>query len=302
MYARRSPKSFVLFGLAALMCLGGGCQRRAPWPTEPATDRFSAATTPERPDPTDEPELQVPGQEGAREAITALKQAGAVLHRGKDPKGRETIELSLNSLKDDSDDALDQLRWIAGKVDTLILGRAKIPDSGLAKLTKLKGVKNLAMDGEAVTDSWLVYAGAFTELEWLSLEGDKKITDSGLEPVKGLTKLRVLNLSNTRIDGSGLAHLAPLKELRDLELIDVPTLKDEHLVHLINLTSLQKLHAGSSPIGDEGMRHLGEVASLESLNLMFNQKVTDRGLTRLKKLTNLKSLVLNNSSAKSERF
>ena len=186
-------------------------------------------------------------------------------------------------------------------------------DATLAYLEGLTGLKQLHLDGAAVTDAGLAHLRGLSSLEKLTL-GDTAVTDAGLAHLRGLKALRELHLYRTKVTDAGLAHLAGLYRLQVLILESAPV-SDAGMAHLARLSSLQNLNLRETAITGDGLVHFKGLKALRELKLydtavtdaglanfknlkgltilnLANTKVTDAGLAHLKELGNLQELVL----------
>jgi len=113
---------------------------------------------------------------------------------------------ALNVAKEFSDVGLDALAPIADKIASLDLARTKVTDAGLAKLSAMKGLKELHLEGTAVGDAGLDHLKALAELEYLNLYGTK-VTDAGIAKLASLGKLKALYLWQSGVTKAGVAAL-----------------------------------------------------------------------------------------------
>ena len=110
-------------------------------------------------------------------------------------------------------------------------------DEDLARLRKLRNLKELHLSGSDITDDGLASLNKLRSLEHLSLS-NTDVSDAGLVHLKRLKRLRYLSLSGTSVNGNGLAYLPNLSNLRALYLFDCPV-TDAGLAHLDGLVNLR---------------------------------------------------------------
>ena len=188
-------------------------------------------------------------------------------------------------------------------------------DTCMPHLASLTGLKELFLEGTAITNKGMRFIKDFKSLEhlWLpsqvsneglnyvaqsqSLKGlyfpyfmQSEVTSAGLAHLAKLTSLEVLSISGgPRIGDAGLVHVAKLPSLRYLQLCG-ENFTDKGLEHVRNARSLRTLNLARLPITDAGLAYLSELPELESLDLNFVGGITDEGMSYLKKIRSLKTL------------
>lgn len=150
-------------------------------------------------------------------------------------------------------------------------------------------VRQLSLEGTAVTDAGLAAIAGLTGLQALSLYGTK-VSNAGLASLAGLTALETLWLSRTQVRDAGLASQAGLTELQRLYLIGTQV-TDVGLASLAGLTGLQSLDLSGTKVADAGLASLAGLTGLLRLDLSGTQ-VTDAGLASMAGWAGLQTLGL----------
>ena len=209
----------------------------------------------------------------------------------KDMSWLEELELYDTEIGDDGLAYLKGLtsleRLILGSIDRKS-GVSPITDAGLAHLSKLTRLKNLALYRTCITDAGLKHLSGLANLESPSLN-KTEITGEGFEFLNKRSPLRALGLDEIALTGAGLANLKSWSNtLENLVLAGIK-LNDADLVHLTDFKALKYISFRNTPITDAGLVHIKNIMSLETL--YFNStKITDEGLMLLKDLQNLKRI------------
>ena len=176
-----------------------------------------------------------------------------------------------------------------------------IPRGFVTGLEGRTGIRTLALPQAAVTDDEMAVIGAFTDLEFLQLDGSN-VTDQGFAHVANLKKLTILDMPGVRI-----TDLAPVADLVQLDCLTLAPRRDTparsvpgpggptSLGPLRRLTKVTQLILGDTRIED---RDLAVVAGLPKLfNLQMGARgITEAGLARLAESKSLGSLGLADTS------
>lgn len=83
---------------------------------------------------------------------------------------------------------------------------ADVTDIGVARVSELKKLKKLLLNGNRITSAGLKSLSKLKNLETLSLRSTA-IGDAGLQHLKSLGKLRSLQLSHTKVTPAGMQRL-----------------------------------------------------------------------------------------------
>lgn len=113
-----------------------------------------------------------------------------------------------------------------GEAECRMAGGTRVTDFGLAKLAKLRKLRQLDLSGSAITVNGLKTLASFPDLERLSLWNVKAIDDSAAPHLEALGALKSLDLSNTAIGDQTLARLAKLPNLRRLYVSETSVTQD----------------------------------------------------------------------------
>jgi hypothetical protein len=113
---------------------------------------------------------------------------------------------ALNVAKEFSDASLDVLKPLADKISSLDLARTKLSDAGLAKVARMKNLKELHLENTAISDAGLDHLKGLSGLEYLNLY-NTKVTDAGLPKLAGLTQLKSLYLWQSGVTQAGVTAL-----------------------------------------------------------------------------------------------
>ena len=131
---------------------------------------------------------------------------------------RTLLHLNLGGTKI-TDDAVLDLAKLPRLAELMLTGGppARITDRALERLTPLRSLKKLYLNGTAVTDVGLRYLKELPNLDTIGLYWTG-ITDKGVEQLAEIKSLRHVNLNNTKITSAALDRLAPLPKLDHLEI------------------------------------------------------------------------------------
>jgi hypothetical protein len=176
-----------------------------------------------------------------------------------------------------------------------------IPRGFVAGLAGRTGIHSLPLPQAAVTDDEMAIIGAFTDLEYLQVDGSN-VTDQGFAHVANLKKLTVLDMPGVRI-----TDLAPVADLVQLDLLGLAPDRatparsvpepggPSSLEPLRRLTKVTQLTLGPTRLED---RELAVVAGLPKLiNLQIGARgITEAGLARLAESRSLTCIGLTDSS------
>jgi hypothetical protein len=125
-------------------------------------------------------------------ALQGIRSVGGVYARDETERDRPVVSIDLGSyLIDDT-----------GKVHR----RGQAGDTLLALLVCFDRLRELSLEGSAVTDAGLRHIGRFSSVQRLSLRGTV-ITDAGLTHLRRLTSLTLLDLRETRCTEARIAEL-----------------------------------------------------------------------------------------------
>ena len=130
------------------------------------------------------------------------------------------------------------------------------------------GSKNLALDGQGLTDEAVRHLAGLTALESLTLN-DGKVTGSGFSALDTLAHFTSLSITNCPIDDRGCQSLASLHHLESLELTGTQ-ITDRALVSIAKLFLIKTLKltdAGLTPAGLAKLSPLKELKDLTVANL-----------------------------------
>ena len=106
-----------------------------------------------------------------------------------------------------SDPALDEIVKGVPNLEYLSAAcHADVTDIGVARVSKLKKLKKLLLNGNRITSAGLKSLSKLKNLETLSLRSTA-IGDAGLQHLKSLGKLRLLQLSHTKVTAAGVKRL-----------------------------------------------------------------------------------------------
>jgi beta-lactamase regulating signal transducer with metallopeptidase domain len=173
----------------------------------------------------------------------------------------------------------------APKLEELTLYDIALSDRLLTALGELKSMKqlNLASKGGVTEALWPKLTG-LKQLTSLSLEGSS-LDDANLAQLANLTALEKLNLPGSNITGTGLKALTNLKQLKWLTLSDSP-FADDGAEALRELPTIEWLNLSKTKITDRAIDAIATLPRLFILNLDDTQVTADS----LMKLRDLKKL------------
>ncbi len=174
-------------------------------------------------------------------------------------KGSIRLDLSKAAIVDLS--ALDRLAPDA--IQSLRFDHLGAHDNDLRHVVHLKGLKEIVLSGNF-------------------------ITDEGLKQLAGLERLESIDLHDSLIGAEGLRHLAGLRQLRSLGLFR-SRVADEALRSVGTMTSLVSLSLGMTAVTDRGISYLKDLKKLEWLDYSYT-KATNASLEVIAGLSELQSL------------
>jgi len=174
-------------------------------------------------------------------------------------------------------------------LEELHIGSIGITDAGIDHIVKLTNLKMLHLFGcDNVTDSGLAKLTALKSLRNLSItDADISIKElNNFKPMPNLTKLKIYDLQRKGaiLDLSGLTTLEDLS--LNFEHYSEDAFVDADLMSLANLKKLKWLQIGPRNYTDKGMAYLAQLPNMERLGI-GGSGLTDEGL---KYLTNMKKL------------
>jgi hypothetical protein len=151
-----------------------------------------------------------------------------------------------------------------------------------------KGVTELDLSDEKVTDAELAKVAKYPDLESLDLACCKNVTGAGLVHLRGLKKLRSLRLTFCPgVGDEGAEHLADLAALRSLDL-DGTRVTDEGVKKLRGLTALETLSLSGARCTPAVIEHLAGMTDLRHLEV--SRLLTDENVKHLRRMTDLRHL------------
>ena len=107
-----------------------------------------------------------------------------------------------------------------GEAECKVVGGIRVTNLGLAKLAKLKKLRQLDISGAEINAAGLDTIAKLPQIERLSLWNCKAVDDSAAPVLARMTSLTDLDLSYTAVSGSGLQQLSALAHLKHLYLTD----------------------------------------------------------------------------------
>ena len=193
-----------------------------------------------------------------------------------------------------TDDGLAGLEDVAGIREITVLPAPKVTPAGMARLAAVRGVtrlslthvddalaapfaamhdlRELAIDGQGMTDAGLSFVSGMTDLDRLELHATKNtgsaasINGAGLSYLKGLKTLTTVAISGESIDDTAMENLGGIRSIRTLSLERVH-ISDGGLSHLENLKNLEALTVHEAPIRGGGLESLSSLPKLKSVDL-----------------------------------
>lgn len=198
----------------------------------------------------------------------------------------------LRLLWDGPGDGLTLLdSFAADEFEELNFGKTfTLTDDQLAHLTRLRGLRSLALHQNPITDQGLAHLAPLTGIEDLWLSCGSGLTSAGLRYLRGLRHLRLLDLSHTWVDDAGVELLSRLPRLERLYL-SYTRVTDIGLHWLAALPDLQDLGLAGTGVTNDGLREIGRLANLRKLELA-STAVGVEGLRHLIELDGLEELSL----------
>lgn len=190
--------------------------------------------------------------EGLREGNKLLDRIPLVDFRNSEVTDQELVGISkLHGLKD--------LR---------LSHCASLTNDGLAEISGMTQLTNLALRTMKIDDGAMVHLKGLTNLESLHL-GMTKVGDEGLKQLKDLTHLKMLDLVSTEVSGAGLASIAKAKDLEVLDLDHCHNIDDESIANIENFANLKELRIRETCITAEGLEKLK--AALPNCKILWEE-------------------------------
>ena len=189
-----------------------------------------------------------------------------------------------------------------------------VTDRGLAALSELSQLKNLALNEARVSDQALRRVGNLERLESLKLSNLHQTTAGNLAWIAQLPNLRLLEIAQVRLNQLDLAAINRLSKLERLLLWNVLSseLGKAQVERLDGLTALRELRTNEElatsaiedltklrsleSITDELVNvtdeHIAQFANLPKLHTLClgSKRITERSLTALARMSALRSL------------
>jgi Leucine Rich Repeat (LRR) protein len=191
--------------------------------------------------------------------------------------------------QDATDEQLAKLVGLPHLKDVDVQGPA-ITDVGLKYLTKLPALRRLSVGKPTITANGIGQLREAPALRELWLWGPT-ITDETIESLGELSTLTGLMLARCKVTSNGLAPVARLTGLEFLMIHDVSDIDDTAMQYVGSLRNLKHLMLVEVGIGDEGFEQIEQLRGLEELDVFFCQ-ITDSGLQHVAPLKNLTRLAL----------
>ena len=276
-----------------------------------------------------------------RRAVAEIKKLGGRVVRQRDSDGQVSLFVDLSQQTSGGDECIAHLKDLTGLNVVLVNGQQVTPvvfaklkdlqtlkkvvlhqvtDQQLVSLRGWKGIVQLDLQSDAISDAGLETIATMAELEELLISGQwgsnktAKITDSGIASLKSLKvlkqliigacpdvkgtglaalselpKLETVVTNRVSLDGSGIAAMASLPHLKTL-MVDATGLPSAAFAALKQLTSVEQLSLqDAKTFTDEAAASLAKLDNLRQLGL-YDAALTDQGLAHLQDLTELRSL------------
>lgn len=176
-------------------------------------------------------------------------------------------------------------------LQTLNLGYTKITDRALVSISKMKSIKALSFQNNAVTPVGLKSIVQNSTLCELDLK-DTALGDDAIRVLSKARSLSVLNLAKTKITDRGLLSLRSLRSIRKLDLSGTCVTDAAVANSISRLENLEELNLSGTRITDAGVAQLSKLKNLKKLWLRDLKKVSDSSVPALISLTNLVDLEL----------
>jgi len=195
-------------------------------------------------------------------------------------------------------------------------------DKSLQVIGSLQLLEELAISGQAISDSGMDHIARLTNLKALSLYVCPNVTEAGLAKIASLKSLEELFVSRADVTVPGLARLGGLTNLKKLivgdlkrggGVLDISGLTgleevrlslgresgefftDEDLKCLANLKRIEWLQIGPRKFTDAGMVHLANLTNMERLGI-GGPELTDDGLRHLAGMKSLNHLTIDDGN------
>lgn len=189
-------------------------------------------------------------------------------------------------------------------LDHVTINHPDFDDAALMQLARLAGLKILALEASAVTETGLGQLADFPALQhvqigWLSAKKSMSVSETALEQLMAMPRLQTLTLDNCRMTDDSLRKLSESNSLQSLTMRNCD-LTDASLEQLRGL-QLETLHLQGNDLTDAAGLALSEIKSLKSLTLR-KTGVSDETLKLVNTLPNLQMLDLAETAVTSDGF
>ena len=184
-----------------------------------------------------------------------------------------------------------------GEIPLRSLRLPDLSDEHAARLTSLKDLHTVRVNGSSLTDTGFAAFIGLTGLQSLDVRG-ATISPTGYGPLAAMTKLTSLSLSN--VGDEAMALLSNHYELTRIE-INSDILTDAGIHHLCDVISLQTLELTSDNITDDGLRDFWRLQRLNTLILNL-PNITGEGFGPVTEAKKVNRMWLRSKSLKNDIF
>jgi hypothetical protein len=160
-------------------------------------------------------------------------------------------------------------------------------DFPFEKLTQLKSLEGLYLEGNNLTDSQVSFINGLVNLKILRITSSS-ITDQGMASVRQLPGLKCFSITSKTVTSRGLRFLEACTHLERIGFNDTPDI-NEVLKNLDNKNQLREVDLEKTGVTDKCLERLAKISGLERLYL-GETAITSEGL---KQFSGAKGLYLN---------
>lgn len=173
---------------------------------------------------------------------------------------------------------LTKVATLAQLEEVTIVQAGTISDAEISKLRRLRRLRALYIDEDAITDAGILQLGQFPELESIGLRGFR-LTDRVGGMIASQPKLKYVYVDDLKVTDNFVASIAPLQNLRVLSLRNT-LVTDKSLPDIGKISELRTLDLEETGVTGNGLKNLKQLPHLERL-ILWGMNVSDAQVAEL---------------------
>lgn len=163
--------------------------------------------------------------------------------------------------------------------EDLTLRHPKISMKGVSCLVKSKSIKLLVLQGQQVTDEWLLQVKKMPQLEHLALR-ECRISSQCLSELSSMTSLETLVLADSLANRDFISEVRKIPSISHL-VIECPSINESDLIELKDIPKMSHLTLSGMKLTDLGVDTLLSLKNLQAIALI-DAHLTSENETKLK--------------------